>query len=349
MSCLVVLLLLGLFGCGTTMMIPQIDQEQAREEARLQRITAWKIKVGYDQQLHNVAFPILRSNVSFCGRKTKLMLGFLYMTTEHLEKDWRENAQADLGIGDHLTIISVAEGSPAHAAGLIPGDKIEGINRNPIGTGKRAAKNFSKLFDKYAKNGSFTLNIWRQGKRLNITVKPVSICGIPVNLANKDEINAWADGQNVWITTGMLRFVENDDDLALIVGHELAHNTQGHIEKKKTNRMLGAVLGAAVSVATKTQVTQSFADAGTLAFSQAFEAEADYVGTYFAARAGFNADNAAELWRRLAAEHPRSIHLQGSTHPSTAKRFLAIKKTVEEIQQKRLNNLPLIPEKKKNK
>ena len=59
------------------------------------------------------------------------------------------------------------------------------------------------------------------------------MCSYPVRLVNDQIINAFADGKNIIVTAGLMRFVESDDELALIVGHELAHNTMEHIQKNE--------------------------------------------------------------------------------------------------------------------
>ena len=85
---------------------------------------------------------------------------------------------------------------------------------------------------------------------------------------------------------------------------------------------------------------------GALAFSQEFEAEADYVGVYHAARAGYDTRKAAYFWRRMAAAHPRAIGLQGTTHPSSANRFLAVEAASKEVAEKRAGGTRLVPEMK---
>ena len=77
-------------------------------------------------------------------------------------------------------------------------------------------------------------------------------------------------------------------------------------------------------------------------FAQEFEAEADYVGMYFMARAGYSIDGVENFWRRMSAESPRSIRL-AYTHPTNAERFLVLTATREEILRKQNNNLPLRP------
>ncbi len=167
---------------------------------------------------------------------------------------------------------------------------------------------------------------------------PVVACNTPLAVL--------PDGNGIYVTTGMLRFARSDDELALVIGHELAHNTRGHIAAKMGNMLLGSLLGAGLSVATGVNVTDIGTRAGADAFSQEFEAEADYVGVYHAARAGYDIASAASFWRKLGAEHPQAINLQGSTHPSTARRYLAVEKAVEEFQRKKAAGLPLVPEEK---
>lgn len=85
--------------------------------------------------------------------------------------------------------------------------------------------------------------------------------------------------------------------------------------------------------------------AGAEAYSQPFESEADYLGTYYAARAGYNVSEAANFWRRVDIEHPKAIHANhDSSHPSTAERFIRIEEAAEEIAHKLENNLQLVPE-----
>ena len=227
------------------------------------------------------------------------------------------------------------------------GDRIVGVNNTDVGIGKKAKKKFLKLMKKYKHHESIVLNVERKSEKLDVEVRSVPCGDYSVNLIRDSAVNAWADGKGVRVTTGMMNFVKSDDDLALVVGHELAHNTCGHIKKKKANILLGTILGSIATYGTGIDMTKDFAEAGALTFSQAFESEADYVGTYFASRAGFNADNAASLWRRMGEAHPGAINLKGSSHPSTAYRFLAIKKAVEEINQKKAEGLMLIPNPKK--
>lgn len=110
--------------------------------------------------------------------------------------------------------------------------------------------------------------------------------------------------------------------------------------------MIGALIGGVITVATGVDVTSLGSDIGGAAFSQGFESEADYVGLYHTARAGYPIAEAPKFWRRMAASNPGAIHIAGSTHPSTAVRFLALEESVKEIQRKKAAGIRLAPEEK---
>ncbi len=140
---------------------------------------------------------------------------------------------------------------------------------------------------------------------------PEAACDYPVLLDKRDVVNAFADGNQIYITQGMLRFVDNPGELATVVAHELAHNMMGHRAAKETNMVAGAgvglifdILAAAAGVNTGGDFMRIGAEAGAGAFSQDFEAEADYVGVYLMARGGYDIDLAPNFWRRMAVIDP---------------------------------------------
>lgn len=169
-------------------------------------------------------------------------------------------------------------------------------------------------------------------------------CRYPVMLVEDQEINAYADGKKVYIPVGMIRFVENDDELALVVGHELAHNILAHSNKKLGNAVLGTLVDVLVLATTGVDTGGTFGDAGARAYSKDFESEADYLGLYIAARAGYDIDTAPLFWRRMSIEHPSAIiERYNSTHPSNPARFVSLAATADEIRLKQDSGLALLP------
>ena len=169
-------------------------------------------------------------------------------------------------------------------------------------------------------------------------------CSFPVLLSDGQSLNAAADGKRVYIHAGMMRFVESDDELAYIVGHELAHNVLEHIDKKRGNAILGGVVDVLLTAATGVSTDGAFSKAGAGAYSQAFESEADYLGMYIAAQAGYDISSGPLFWRRMAIESSGSIAAgYQSSHPSTPQRFVALTNTIDEIHGKQAMGLALMP------
>ena len=87
-------------------------------------------------------------------------------------------------------------------------------------------------------------------------------CSVPVKVVEDRNINAYADGKTAYINTGMIDFSGNDEELAVIIGHEMAHNILMHVDKKKTNGLIGELIGAGVQVATGVDARELFRELG---------------------------------------------------------------------------------------
>jgi predicted Zn-dependent protease len=180
-------------------------------------------------------------------------------------------------------------------------------------------------------------------------------CAYQFELKDSDELNAFADGHKVVITTAMVEFFKTDQELATVLGHELAHNMLGHQQAMSRNVYTGAITGALVDVLAASQgidtgyaFAKTGAEASNLVYSPDFESEADYVGLYIAARAGYPVDEASGLWRKMAVKNSKAIYIS-TTHPTSAERFLSLEKTAKEIKAKQEQGVALIPERKDNK
>ena len=136
-------------------------------------------------------------------------------------------------------------------------------------------------------------------------------------------INAGATFGKVFVSTGMLRFVRSDDELALILGHELAHITQGHVSQGAMNTSLLGLSSQVVNALypgiglLTGQVGQLFLNR----YNQDQEREADVVGLRSAFAAGYDPQAAAQVMRRMAHEEPHTATAGFfSSHPSSLER-----------------------------
>ena len=128
-------------------------------------------------------------------------------------------------------------GSPAAKAGFREGDVLTSIGSWPLPVGEEGIKKVNDKLRELLKENteSLTISIIRDGKQHTLSVDTVDSCDYPVLLDPDDAVNAFADGEKLHITRGMMRFIRDDNELALVLAHELAHNTMGHIDAKQQN------------------------------------------------------------------------------------------------------------------
>ncbi len=166
----------------------------------------------------------------------------------------------------------------------------------------------------------------------------------------KDELNAFClPGGKVFVYTRLLQLIgNNQDELAAVMGHEVAHALARHSAERisQTNMAsIGQVItGAAVTVATGSssagQASQGLysgvAQLGLLLpYNRLQESEADKIGLILAARAGFNPEAAVTLWEKMAAqEGGKNPPAFLSTHPHSKDRIADIKKALPEVEAK---------------
>jgi predicted Zn-dependent protease len=197
-------------------------------------------------------------------------------------------------------------------------------------------------------NPSVRVGIGRAGVPQEITVVAETICSYPVVLVQDDTVNAFADGKAIYVTTGMLRFVESDQELATVIAHELAHNAMDHAKAQNVNRAIGTIFDI-VAAAYGVNTQGAFGDLAAQAYSKEFEAEADYVGVYALALGGTDTQGVANLWRRMGSEIGGIKTRYGASHPGSTERYVAIEATATEVNDKVVNMQPLTPNLKKKK
>lgn len=349
-------------GCAPVTRVPTVDPKEAAREAEKQRELFVTSYVADSQRLHRVTYRILRDNAEFCGEKVRAGTGIKVIDEDTFKDDYRAAATRLYGFGDgQAAIVGVALGSPADRAGIRVGDVVTGFAGRAYGEeAKREQKSYQSrdeaaLAEMAADERSrdeivadigrpVNIDIQRDGQAQKFTIVPEPVCAYGDAVAVSPLVNAMADGHNIVFTTAMMRFAKTDDELAVVVGHEVAHNHMGHIDKQHGNQAIGFLFDL-VFAGFGVNTQGLFTKLAGQAFSQAFEAEADYVGLYMAARAGFPIETAPKFWRRMAEANPASIEKSvGSTHPSTPERFVALEKTVDEIDAKIAAHAALTPE-----
>lgn len=343
--CLFVLSLVvvaALSGCAApvTKRVSVDSGAQAREQ-HIQQVLAVKSTFELEMRLMTVGYAVLKGAASECGSKITHRLGFQAVKRGFFKEELRPVAAEALQLDDALRVLAVFKGSAAEEGGMQIGDVIV-----DEGAWTSRAKE-AQVEGSAARNDAFEMMVLRKGQTVPLLLKYEPVCDYPLTLSPGNEVNAYADGKKIFITKGMMRFASEDRELAMVIGHELGHNTMGHLDKKKTNVLLGALVdGLAAAYRINTQ--SAFSKAGASAYSQDFEAEADYVGLYYLARAGYETAGAANFWRRMAAENPGSIkNTHSASHPATTERFLALELVSSEVKGKQAAGASLVPDRVK--
>ncbi len=349
-----IVIALTLTGCASPQTrSPKVDSASALNEAQKQREMVVEDFVSTNKRLQTVASKVIVEGAELCGDKVKPYFGFSSWNNHAFKDDWKRAAEAKYNLTGQIHVSHVATGSSAELAGLKEGDIIQAVNGKLSPYGKDASIKFIDYLKEAGKPGEPVEFTIRSGNEEKIVIiKPVLACDFNVALVPDDIKNAYADGKNIVFFKGMMDFFKSDEEIALVFSHELAHNSMKHIDAKKNNAVLGGVLGfvldiaaAAGGVNTNGDFTRIGANAGGGAYSVEFEQEADYVGLYFMAIAGYKIDDAPNFWRRMATNNSASITMK-SSHPTAPERFLALETTVKEIKDKIANSQPLTPEMK---
>lgn len=347
--CVGALLLAGCAGPSTS--APGVTADEVANEKRQQQTFQIQNYHAQSARLNNVAFRLTVANREDCRDAVGPRAGFNAISAADVPAATRELAIAALRLDPQRpTIVAVADSSPAAKAGLAPGDIIASIDGSPAPSSDTRAWLSRHLSDSAGK--PLRVEISRQDKTRVVSISPVVACSIPVFLADDSSANAFTDGKRIVVHSAILRISQNDAQLAIVVGHELAHVTMAHLDKRQQNAAVGAVGGVAADVAlavfgvyTGGAFTRAGANAGAIAYAQDFEKEADYVGTYYAAKAGYDVTGAEQFWRALGQENPTSVAYAG-LHPTTPERFVQMQKTVGEIGDKKRRMAVLRPEAK---
>jgi predicted Zn-dependent protease len=160
-----------------------------------------------------------------------------------------------------------------------------------------------------------------------------------VNLIGSKQVNAFCmPGGKIAFFYGILdRLQLSDDEVAMVVGHEMTHALREHARKQMSKGLItnGAFeIGAAVlGLGTGGRL---LADAGrqllTLEFSRADETEADLVGLELAARSGYDPRAGITLWQKMAEASQRAPVELLSTHPSGPTRISDIRANLPKVE-----------------
>ena len=157
------------------------------------------------------------------------------------------------------------------------------------------------------------------------------------NLVQSEEVNAFCmPGGKIVVYEGIMKLVSGEDELAMIVGHEVAHAVAKHSNERMSQQILAQYGSKALSTILSKKSTTTKLLANTvyglgaqygvmLPFSRKHESEADYMGLVFMKMAGYNPEAAITFWKKMSAQGSSTPEFF-STHPSNENRIAEIVK-----------------------
>jgi predicted Zn-dependent protease len=156
-------------------------------------------------------------------------------------------------------------------------------------------------------------------------------------LVDDKTVNAWCmPGGKIVFYTGILPIAENETAIAAIMGHEVAHALANHGQQRMSAGLLQQLGAVAGNVAIQDEKNRALFNQAygvgsqvgvMLPFSRSHESEADKIGLYLMAIAGYNPDEASQLWERMKANSGGQAPPEFlSTHPSNDTRIAELKK-----------------------
>ncbi|USD66772.1 M48 family metallopeptidase [Vibrio sp. SCSIO 43136] len=165
---------------------------------------------------------------------------------------------------------------------------------------------------------------------------------------DSDQVNAFAlPGGKIGVYTGLLNVAQNQDQLATVIGHEVAHVLADHSNERLSNSQLAAVGMQVGNVAIKDTQYHDSAMAALglglqygviLPYGRTQESEADIIGLQLMAKAGFDPAQSVELWKNMArasgGNQPPEFF---STHPSHSTRINDLSTTMTRLPKSKIS------------
>ncbi|HEX8669505.1 MAG TPA: M48 family metallopeptidase [Allosphingosinicella sp.] len=226
-------------------------------------------------------------------------------------------------------VLTVLDGSPAARAGLRAGDVLLAVNGAPLPAGAAflRSKDWRKLaegaegqLEAALKQGPATVRIVREGRESDLRLDSVPGCLGRVRLARSDQMNAFATGTTVIMTTRLLGFLRSEDELAVVLAHELSHNILHHPDRLDEQGV------------PKSGFFRAFGKNAARVWKTEEEADRFAIGLMW--RAGYNVEAAIPFWRRFLGKYD-ALPQVFRTHPSLPVRERITREAIDALPRPR--------------
>ena len=233
-------------------------------------------------------------------------------------------------------VLATVEDSPAARSGLAAGDVLLSVNgkafpdprtmtvRQRRGSWRKDIDASEALLENALRAGPARLLVLRDHVERDVELNARPGCAARVRLARSSQANAFSDGVHVVVTTRILDFVRSDDELAVVIGHELAHNLLGHKAQLEAQGVSGGLLAGIGKNASRIRAT---------------EEAADRFGLRLAWTGGYDVRAATAFWQRFYARFGSGLRIF-ATHPGMRTRESLVNETISELSHEQQPGVP---------
>lgn len=278
-----------------------------------------------DQRVANIGWRLVSRSLPLCQARSS-GTGLTLHDLSQYEPLVRPAALQAFGLHPALpSVLAVAEHSPAARAGIRPNDILLAIGERSLAvngseTAAPAARYASvdqamQLLEALPSDASIQLILLRQNREIVLSLVPETVCHSRIELAPGAKLNANANGSVAQISGALAEWTKNDDELAVVIGHEIAHNQLGHQDRITAEQLTQGL-------------RRSYSSRGRRL--RDMEHAADRLGTQMASAAGFNYRLAPRFWERLTWRSGLGA-IWATTHPSAANRRRKLEDVLAEI------------------
>ncbi len=292
-----------------------------------QTVLALKSLQLLDQRMHATGYRLVSANAEFC-KETVPHLGVLLHDIEQYGD--QATARFAFGFTSPIAINAVAPDSPAAIAELAAGDGLKAIDGIAVQDITVDTEKLAKEKPEYRRiaavkatlmeagaDGQAELVVQRGGINQMVTLAPVETCPSQFQIRVSSKRDASADGKMVSISSTLAEYVLDDDELAAIAAHELAHNLLKHRERLNAQKVNRGFFGQFGKSAKRIK---------------AAEIEADRLSVWLMANAGYDPQAAIRFWTRYGKQHGKGI-FSASTHYRWKKRVKLFEEEIAKMQE----------------
>lgn len=293
-----------------------------------------------DQRVADIGWDLSVNNLELCPEQFPAT-GLVLHTASQYAPKWRNAAIMAFAFQPkYPAVLAVAHGSAAWDAGVRPNDTIIELNGIQLKESTEEKETDSSqysstdrvmtILENLPYGQQFLVKLARGDNQFVVTINPRPGCAARFEVAPANTINASSNGKIVQVFSKLVVILKKDSELALVMGHELAHNVLKHRQIKSERRLSTGLL----SIWT-----------GTGRSLRDFEREADRYGIFLSARAGYDYADAPDFWSRFASIPGLGAWI-ATTHPTPSNRKKNAKSAVDELDGLKMRGEPLIPSEK---